>query len=359
VVEITAFETRQTLTGLGGSNPPTSATKQIMDINSPPNPNQPPSKEDAGKRKIEEVITEVARQGEESREAYLVRADKIIMSLIKEQSGQGLLFRPSKTSEGNLSLEVNMLIKKATTEMMRESVSVVDQKKNAYTLELITEEIGAHEHITKPDDSESYDKTERNRKFFEEGAQKGGETYWNTLFLSFNTRDTREMAQEILKDKTIVLLGGGRARLKEEMLANGISPKEVLNIDPFVSDVEPGADEVIPVSATDEGLPKILAGRGIEKVDEIWAEYSVPAYLDNPTDIKQLFKNIDQLLADNGSARIWPTMIRGGTEAEVNIRKVTLMEALNELSVSGKYEIVKFDRSGRPGFTLHKIRNKE
>ena len=240
-------------------------------------------------------------------------------------------------------------------EARRESPSVVDQEANARIIESIERSLGTHEHEAKPKDEETYEKTERSRKMFERGDQKRGETYWNTLFFPHNTEATRAFAKEILDDKTVVLLGGGKARLKEEMEQGGIRPKEVLNIDPFVSEVEPGADTVISASATDERLPDILRERGIEKVDEIWAEYSVPAYLDNPDDIKRLFKNIDTLLTENGSARIWPTMLREGTDAENETRKAALTEALNELNTTGKYEITEFEGAGRPGFTLKKL----
>ncbi len=304
----------------------------------------------------------INRLANESQVAYLSRASKLITSAIGKETGAGILFDPTRTLEKDLSPTALALITKTMQEARRESPSETKQSADVVAiLESIERSIGTHRAGAEanPKDEVAFDKTQRRRKFFEiqpgQGAAKR-ETYWNTLFFPYNTEATRAFAKEILDDKTILLLGGGKARLKEEMEQNNILAKEVLNVDPFVSETETGADTIIPLSATDENLPDIIRERGIESVDEIWAEYSVPAYLENSDEIKNLFKNIDILLAPDGYARIWPAEVKHGENVEVNARKKALLESLNKLVASGKYEIIAFRAAGRPGFTLHKLK---
>lgn len=313
----------------------------------------------------EDLYKEINRRADESQVAYLSRAGELVTSMIRNENLEGLIFDPNRAREEDLSPVTRELIAKTMEEARRESTSETNQViYNASALESIEQSIGTHRATTEadPKDEVTFERTQRRRKLFEvqpgQGAAKR-ETYWNTLFFPYNTESTRAFAKELLDDKIILLLGGGRARLKEEMIQNGISPREVLNIDPFVDEAEHGADSVVSASAADERLPDILHKRDIEGADEIWAEYSVPAYLENPDEIRQLFRNIDALLAEDGFARIWPTEVKHGDNAEVNIRKTALLESLNELATSGKYEIVASKGSGRPGFTLHKVSQKK
>lgn len=319
-------------------------------VERPPIPPLPEKKKGAEREPLPKAIE---RQQNESQAAYLARAGEEVRNVVLQE--KGILNKDWKMNEQTLSSQTRDLILKIIEEARREVSTVIDKEANTKTIELIKKLATGHEHFAKPRDEETYDKTERSRKMFEAGNQKRGETYWNTLFFPYNIEAARAFAKEVLDGKTIVLLGGGMARLKEEMEQNGINPKEVLNIDPFVSEPETGADTVVPASATDERLPDILRERGVEQADEIWAEYSVPAYLDNPDDIKRLFKNIDTLLAENGSARIWPVQVRGGDEEEIGIRVEALKEALDDLNATGQYEVIEFKGAGRSGFTLHKV----
>jgi len=302
------------------------------------------------------------RMKDESRTAYLSRTSNLITSIIRKESGQGMFFDPYRAHEKDLSPTVLELISKTMKEARYEStpkpISMTDAKD---ILESIERSIGTHRaaRVAHPKDESAFEKTQRRRKFFEiqpgQGAAKR-ETYWNTLFFPYNTESTRVFAKEILDGKIILLLGGGRARLKEELKKNNISPHEILNIDPFISETEPEADPVVPISAANQNLPDVLRERDIKSVDEIWAEYSVPAYLENPNEIRNLFQNIDALLAEGGYARIWPTEVKNGNNGEVNARKTALLESLNSLITGGKYEITAFRAAGRPGFTLHKLK---
>jgi hypothetical protein len=153
------------------------------------------------------------------------------------------------------------------------------------------------------------------------------------------------------------LLGGGRSALKQEFNANNIHPESIINIDPFVDNPSQEQDPVIPLSATDEKLTEKLLSQNIGQADEIWAEFSVPAYLRDPQEIRQLIKNIDSLLKVHGKARIWPLLVgNGGTEDDESARKSALTEALRELSAGENYEIIMYKASGNHGVILHKVK---
>ncbi len=300
------------------------------------------------------IKTEVVRHPDESDSEFLFRAGKEVTKQIGEETGSKV-FDPYRILENALSPRTKGMIAQVMEEA-RQHGTRERSIDNSEALRSIEQSIGVNEKKATTEDE--FERTQRKRRLFEIQPGKSSasrETYWNTLFFPYNTEATRGLARELLTDKTIVVLGGGHAHLKEEMLKNGIIPREVLNIDPFVSAPELGADPVVPVSATDVGLSEVLRGRGIEKADEIWAEYSVPAYLKDPSEITALFQNIDTLLAENGSARIWPLEVSTGSEEEIQLRKTALMESLTNLCAGEKYELVKFDAAGRAGVFLRRM----
>ena len=138
------------------------------------------------------------------------------------------------------------------------------------------------------------------------------------------------------------------------MAQHGIHPARLINVDPFIAPQE-GADPLLRVSASDPRLPEKLEEQGIKKVDEIWATFSVPAYLKAPEKIEQLFANIDLLLATGGSARIWPLAIRDGSTKRVAQRKAALLRSLSRLMTSEKYATSLVQGDGNKGVTLHKL----
>ncbi|MFH0857378.1 MAG: hypothetical protein V1848_01365 [Candidatus Magasanikbacteria bacterium] len=159
-----------------------------------------------------------------------------------------------------------------------------------------------------------------------------------------------------MDDKQILLLGGGRSKLTKELKGYGITPKEIVNGDPFVENVEEDADRVIPVSASDKDFVEKMREQGVESVDQILAEYSVPAYLEDPGEIQQLIQNIDALLSEGGDARIWPIQVGGrGESQELQERKSALLQSLEKLQASGKYNLVLYKSAGRAGCILHKL----
>jgi len=301
---------------------------------------------------------ELERNADESQAAYLARAGTVLTKIFAAKHG-GMLFDPANTHEEEYSPEEMGLIAHAIQEAGKETPTSATPD-NTAAIETIRESIGVQNK--NPKDEPGFDQTRRDRGFFGSGEGSGRhrhETYWTTLFFPYRTKSTLAFAKTILEGRTVVLLGGGGARLGEEMRqAHNINPASVLNIDPFVSQPAEGSDPVVSMSAADVRLvEKMRTTPGFKGVSEVWAVFSVPAYLQNPEDIKALFKNIDALLdAEGGHARIWPIEVQSsGTETEVEARKTALIEALRELDACGNYEISPFRTTASPGFTLRKL----
>lgn len=308
-------------------------------------------------KRVEEVREQLLRQPNESQPVYLFRVGKEITAFLSTSR----VFDVNRVTEASLSDTAKELIGVAVQEAGRaaEAPIQVDAARNEEALKRIEGKIGVHSVAAAedPHDTNTFDKTQRNRMLFEIQPGRGSakrETYWNTLVFAFNTAETRALAKKMLDGKSVLLLGGGRARLGEEMRHNEITPKDVLNADPFVENVESGADAVVPVSSADETLPARLQEQGMEQADEIWAEFSVPAYLDRPEEIIGMFQNMDTVLAAGGTARIWPLEVKRGTPEEVDARKEALQASLRELVKMGNYELITYEAAGRMGITLRK-----
>ncbi len=303
----------------------------------------------------------IERVSGESRDTYLWRAGEMVRKKMNGALGtpgkRGVFLDRGGEREKDLPEDVIAMIEHITFEALKPQQDYVNLFKNEKAIEGIERKVDYHDkdHLV---GSGPFDTTNRTRKFFEtqSSGQSRKETYWNTLFFPYNTKSTRELAKRILDGKTVVLLGGGRSQLKKELSQNDITPSEVINIDPFVENVEEGADKVIPLSATSPNFMDRMNSEGIVKADEIWAEYSVPAYLSDPGEISQLFKNIDVLLAEGGTARIWPLQVGKSGEDEDRIpRKNALVDSIKEINATGKYEIILYQTAGRHGVTLHKL----
>ncbi|QQS61509.1 MAG: hypothetical protein IPN70_01070 [Candidatus Moraniibacteriota bacterium] len=298
----------------------------------------------------------IERQSGESQAFYLQRAGTTVTKKLKEKFG--MLFDPGRSKEEDLPQNIITLIEDISLEALKAKENSTSSFKNEGVIRDIAENVEYHNR-GKLTDSDSFDTTQRNRKFFEIQPGKGAakrETYWNTLFFPYDTKATRSFAKEILDDKTIVLLGGGRSQLKEELTENDITPREIINVDPFVENVEEGADRVVALSASDENFIDRMNEEGIVGADEIWAEYSVPAYLEDPREIQQLIQNIDALLTEGGTARIWPLEVGGnGEEGDRIFRKEALVTSIKEINATGTYEIILQKAAGRHGITLHKL----
>ncbi len=261
--------------------------------------------------------------------------------------------------EEYLSQEELSIIEESMEEALKPIETVYNPSKNEEVIKKIEEKIGYRDKRENYTDSNSFDNTQRNRKFFEIQPGKGSakrETYWNTLFFLYNTKATREFAKKILDNKTIVLLGGGRSQLKQEFKEHDIIPRDIINVDPFVDNIEEAADPVILINAADKNFIEKMHLQGIDGADEIWAEFSVPAYLDDPEEIKQLMQNIDLLLVPGGTARIWPIKVSGeGENLDQIARKNALMDSIKDIIKTNKYEFILYESAGHSGLIFHKL----
>lgn len=295
---------------------------------------------------------ELFREPGESEQAYLWRSAGTI--------GKTLSYGTNieRMTEDELPLGVRENIKQAVAQASLEGMpSAPSQERSEEDWDKFQRSIGEH-FIGDYSDSDGFDQTIRDRGFFrfnDSGRPSGKrETYWNTLFFSFNTEETRELAKKLLDEKKVVLLGGGRSELQHELQAHDIHPQSITNIDPFVENPTSGADAVISVSASDKALGEKLPPDYTGKVDEVWAEYSVPAYLQSEEEIQQLMQNIDTLLIPGGVARIWPVMVGGAASGDSTARQEALYQNVRALVDQKGYELVTYTACGRPGMTLVK-----
>jgi hypothetical protein len=303
---------------------------------------------------------EISRKPGEIQPAYLHRAGGKVVETI-EKAKKDKFYTPMR--DKNLIQKGVEMVRKILAEARKKTTDSLPSVENTEEIEYIKNHTEGFHHlkVEKPTNSTDFDKTQRDRKFFDRQYGKGQsqyETYWNTLFFPYNTVETREFAKEILDNKIIVLLGGGRAKIGKELKEHDIKPEKIVNIDPFVENPESDADTVVPVNATDNKFMEKLGEHNIKKADEIWAEFSVPAYLETPEEITQLLKNIDSLLAENGNARIWPIVV-GGIEGEQSFfnKKEALVQGLQDLDKTKKYKISYYNAASQTGVILHKLEN--
>ncbi|MEA1962860.1 MAG: hypothetical protein U9M94_01320 [Patescibacteria group bacterium] len=296
---------------------------------------------------------EVLRYEGESQAAYLHRTEDAVTKKLEKE--KGLLFDPSRSTEEELSPEIKTLIA-AIAENAKLSYDDRNAKQNIdEVLKTVSDSIGGHSKLQGDEfSSDSFDTTQRSRKFFEIQPGKGSakrETYWNTLFFQYNTEETRGLAKGMLNGKEIILFGGGRSKLKKELEEYDIHPAHILNIDPFVENPEKDADHVISLNACSDNLIESLN----ISADEIWAEYSVPSYVGDPQEIKQLIFNIDGLLKQGGTARIWPLDVgRGTSDEQFEACKTALAESIRTICSDNKYEVSLYKSAGRNGLILYK-----
>lgn len=161
---------------------------------------------------------------------------------------------------------------------------------------------------------QSFSKTTQGRKFFYTGPE-GADSfpYSESLFsLPINPKEhpsVKEYYKKLLDNKNILLLGGGNS-IEDLLKDPDIKPNKVINIDPFLKyenfDKNPQENYYnLDKKADDPTLTEFFKEQNI-KADEIWASYSVPLYLKTPEEISNLFNNIKNNLAEQGTCRIYP-----------------------------------------------------
>lgn len=174
---------------------------------------------------------------------------------------------------------------------------------------------------------ELYDLTQRDRKMFEAGATGASkhESYATELFAGSLGPEIIDHIVENLDGKVVFNLGGGNSKISEELAVHG-AQTEVINVEPYASDKaknpNEGYDHLLEVNPAKADffekseLPEHSA-------DEIWAVYSVPAYLGTAEEVTNLFDNITALIKPGGVVRISHLGIVGASEGDPRITALT------------------------------------
>ena len=185
---------------------------------------------------------------------------------------------------------------------------------------------------------EAFDKTQRDRKMFEGGS--GGankhESYATELFAGTLSPEVVEHIAKKLDGKVVFNLGGGNSRIGAELAEHGASTT-VLNIEPYPSDKakdgqDKGYDHLVeanPARADFFADTEIPA----HSADEVWAVFSVPAYLGTPEEVSALFNNISTMLKPGGKARISHLGVVGAAEGDPRLS--VLMNELEKAKDDG------------------------
>ncbi|MCF7820777.1 MAG: hypothetical protein K9M44_04925 [Candidatus Pacebacteria bacterium] len=139
-----------------------------------------------------------------------------------------------------------------------------------------------------------------------------------------NLEEAKNYLKKKLDNKSIYLLGGGKSA-NDLLKSNDIHPKQVLNIDPFISEEDidrnnKGVYRSISQRADSDSLIEEINSNKLELADEIWASFSVPFYNQSKEEIDNLFNNIKNLLKESGNCRITPlsTQNKEASEAVLN-----------------------------------------
>lgn len=156
---------------------------------------------------------------------------------------------------------------------------------------------------------EAYDGTQRDRKMFTAGETGGSsrtESYFSQLFAGAVNPELVQRVAEGLQGKKILNLGGGNAKLTAELAAHGVQSAEVINVEPYPSDsaLEGGGyDHIVQENPAEQNfferseLPE-------QSVDEIWAVFSVPAYLGTDKEVNTVFDNVKRAIKPGGIIRM-------------------------------------------------------
>nr|MCU0680625.1 hypothetical protein [Planctomycetota bacterium] len=114
-----------------------------------------------------------------------------------------------------------------------------------------------------------FSKTNQERSFFPSRYRKDGVYYSGSLFnVHSNSPEAREYLKKKLDGKVIYLLGGGKSA-NDLLKDNQINPKQIVNIDPFISEEniernEKGFYKSIPERADSKKLIEEVDNRNIE-----------------------------------------------------------------------------------------------
>lgn len=270
----------------------------------------------------ENVTEEIVEPQENSTEKYTIRPDESpehylrriskplkISSLSKSKGRERRFFGSIEQAETNQI--INNLKEAADKEKK------FDKERNLKNLEKIHLGFYSAGNFSNSDTErnvQSFSETTQGRKFFYTGPEGGDDfPYSESLFsLPISPEkhpSVKEYYKKLLDNKNILLLGGGHS-IQDLLKDPDIKPNKVINTDPFLKyekfDKNPQKNYYnLDKKADDPTLTDYFKEQGV-KADEIWASYSVPLYLKNKEEITALFTNIKNILAENGTCRIYP-----------------------------------------------------
>lgn len=209
---------------------------------------------------------------------------------------------------------------------------------------------------------EYYANTNQGRKFLEKGRKRDAHSYAHMMFglpeKFVNTPQGLELLHEKVDNKSIFLFGGGES-VHDLLTSEEFHPKSVINFDPYIKSelIDRNTNNIYrseDISAADPVISQKIEQGEIPNADEIWMTYSVPFYLDNAKEIKDLINNAVLSLNEDGNIRISPIMLQN-TEAggeNFGTRKQALLDSLRSLTDSKDYNVTVFDDT----IKIHKIK---
>ena len=161
---------------------------------------------------------------------------------------------------------------------------------------------------------EQFDGTQRDRGMFKAGGGAAShESYASELFAGAANPEIIRHIAEGLDGKTILNLGGGNAKLANELRKHG-ARAHISNVEPYPSDralADPESDPIILENPAESGFFE-KSGITPHGIDEIWAVFSVPAYLGTPDEVTTLFDKVKTAHRPGGIARIGHLGFVGG-----------------------------------------------
>jgi hypothetical protein len=226
----------------------------------------------------------------------------------------------------------------------------------------------------------NYFQTNRTRMFADRYGGIYGKAYTLTMFaIPYEDKHGNPVIHEYLKEKIhgkdIMLLGGGDSAMDlivpSDHLDIGLRPHKVINVDKYVRGevMEKGyalntEDEIVytsvPALAQDtEDVSAAIKESGLEGVDEIWAQYSVPYYLETIDDVTHMFETVKRNLALGGTARFYPIGMNIPLKDLIRVKDireqfVQLVDSFNESSDFKAYVVFQYneDQQSKHAATL-------
>lgn len=244
---------------------------------------------------------------------------------------------------------------KNTSPSKNKDAITIDKLKNALA-ETRVESVRESYDLDSDDRIDFFESTHRRRDFFSKGKKHNLQSHSLTLFgipKAFqDSIESEKYFHSLLDNKNIYLFGGGDS-VNDLLASEKYKPKNIINVDPHlkfenISKNKRNAYESISISAADKNLQTEIILKGLPHADEIWANYSVPCYLQSYSEIKNLIENIDSLLAINGIARIHPISIHYNIESgedDPNQKIEAFIESIKKLMRKGNFNISIFENT--------------